>query len=88
MYLSLVTALETKIAKGIAINAIIKLIAQSFHVALIRSTVKFSINVPITSAGIKIVFSSFDKTIAEFSGNTLSLTRMYPITINPKRKDI
>jgi hypothetical protein len=80
--------LETKIAKGIVIKAIIKLTDNSFHVAPILSRVKFSINVPITSAGIKIVFSSFDKTAAEFSGNTLILTSMNPITINPKRKAV
>jgi hypothetical protein len=53
-----------------------KLTDNSFHAEAILSMVKFSTNVPITSAGIKIVFSSFYKTIAEFSGNTLSLTRM------------
>ena len=70
IYLSFVTTLETKIANGIAIKAIKKLIINNFPAEFILSIVKFSIKVPITSAGIKIVFSSLDKTADEFSGRT------------------
>jgi tRNA A37 N6-isopentenylltransferase MiaA len=57
--------LENKYAKGIAVRATKKLTASSFQAVLILCGVKFSINVPITSAGIKTLFSSFDKTAAD-----------------------
>jgi len=88
IYLSLVSSFEKSIASTMAINAIPKLMANSFQADLIRSTVKFLINVPKISAGINTLFSSFDKTAAALSGKMRNFANMYPIIINPNRNAV
>ena len=50
--------------------------SNSFQVLLIVAMVNFSINVPITSAGIKRQFSSFDKTETLLSGTDFVFASM------------
>lgn len=88
IYLSLVTAFETKIANGTAMSAMTELMTRICHAELILSMVKFSMNVPMTSAGMKTVFSSLDKTAAEPSGSILRPAKIKPIIIKPKRKAV
>lgn len=89
MYLSpRAVSFDIKIAVGIAINAIIKLIKNNFPVFLKLSTVKLDIKVPITNAGIKRIFSSLDKTVDELSGTKLNLRSINPIIIKIKRTAI
>lgn len=75
MYLSLVISFGIKIANGIITIAIIKLTKNKFHAFDIHSIEKFLIKVPITNAGIKIVFSSFDNTSVAFDGKIFSFAR-------------
>ena len=65
-----------------------KLKAKSFPAELNLFIVKLLINVPITSAGIKRLFSSFARTPAELSGTTFSFERIYPKTIKANKNAI
>ena len=58
------------------------------HFLVIFSTVQFVRNVLITTAGIKILFSSFENTVDASLGSKLSLQRIKPIKIKVNKTAI
>jgi hypothetical protein len=73
---------------GRTIIATTKLKSKSFHAVWKVPTVKFLIKVPITSAGIKMLFSSFERIPAAFFGTAPSFVTVNPIIIRAKRNTI
>ena len=59
-----------------------------FHAVLTFSTVKLVINVPITSAGMKILFSSLESTPEASEFTTFNFATTKPISINSARTAI
>ena len=58
------------------------------HFLVMFSTVQFVRNVLITTAGIKILFSSFENTVDASLGSKLSLQRIKPIKIKVNKTAI
>ena len=85
---SLKHSFATTSDKGRITASVTAEISRIFHAEESVSTVHFSMNVPMISAGMNTKVSNPESAVAEFSGIFFDLNNAYPIRINANRKII